>query len=318
MAKMTWDQDGERYFEAGIKDVALFLATTKSDTPVANSDYQVGVNFNGVTKVGESPEGADETELWADDIKYGSFRAAEKFGGSIEAYQYPPEFGECNGEKKLGKMLITQQARRAFGLAYKSTIGDDVEGFERGYKLHLVYKATCSPSSRDHETINDSPDAETLSWDFETTPTAIGEITYEGQQITPKPTSHIVLDSRDFENDTNGGALKTIEEMVYGTDSTDPFLPKPTYVYQILSAATGTFKLTLNLTGGEWVNPSSASSYTSYTSGTAKDLPAASAVDKDDLELIGWIEANGSGDLVTSVPTTAVGDKTYNAVWGTT
>ena len=308
MAKMTWDQDGERYFEAGIKDVALYLAATKNDVKLENSDYLVGVNFNGVTKVGESPEGADETELWADDIKYGSFRAAEKFGGSIEAYQYPPEFGQCNGERKIGKMTITQQSRRAFGLVYKSTIGDDVEGFERGYKLHLVYKATCSPSSRDHETINDSPDAETLSWDFETTPTAVGTIA----GVEYKPTSHIILDSRDFENDVNGGALKTIEEAVYGTNSTDPYLPTPQAVYALLTGTSGTYNVTLNAAGG---TIASGHDVTTYTTGTAVDLPSSTYVTKEGYTFTGWVEANGSGVIVDEIPTDAIGDKVFNAIW---
>lgn len=308
MAKMTWDQDGERYFEAGIKDVALYLAATKNDVKLENSDYLVGVNFNGVTKVGESPEGADETELWADDIKYGSFRAAEKFGGSIEAYQYPPEFGQCNGERKIGKMTITQQSRRAFGLVYKSTIGDDVEGFDRGYKLHLVYKATCSPSSRDHETINDSPDAETLSWDFETTPTAVGTIA----GVEYKPTSHIILDSRDFENDVNGGALKTIEEAVYGTNATDPYLPTPQAVYALLTGSAGTYNVTLNAAGG---TIASGHNVTSYTTGTAVDLPSSTYVTKLGYTFAGWVEANGSGIIVDEIPTDAIGDKVFNAIW---
>ena len=308
MAKMTWDQDGERYFEAGIKDVALYLAATKNDVKLENSDYLVGVNFNGVTKVGESPEGADETELWADDIKYGSFRAAEKFGGSIEAYQYPPEFGQCNGERKIGKMTITQQSRRAFGLVYKSTIGDDVEGFDRGYKLHLVYKATCSPSSRDHETINDSPDAETLSWDFETTPTAVGTIA----GVEYKPTSHIILDSRDFENEQNGGALKTIEEAVYGTNSTDPYLPTPQAVYALLTASAGTYNVTLNAAGG---TITSGHNVTSYTTGTSVDLPSSTYVTKEGYTFAGWVEANGSGVIVDEIPDDAIGDKVFNAIW---
>lgn len=308
MAKMTWDQDGERYFEAGIKDVALYLAATKNDVKLENSDYLVGVNFNGVTKVGESPEGADETELWADDIKYGSFRAAEKFGGSIEAYQYPPEFGQCNGERKIGKMTITQQSRRAFGLVYKSTIGDDVEGFDRGYKLHLVYKATCSPSSRDHETINDSPDAETLSWDFETTPTAVGTIA----GVEYKPTSHIILDSRDFENDVNGGALKIIEDAVYGTNATDPYLPTPQAVYALLTGSAGTYNVTLNAAGG---TITSGHNVTSYTTGTAVDLPSSTYVTKEGYTFAGWVEANGSGIIVDEIPTDAIGDKVYNAIW---
>ena len=308
MAKMTWDQDGERYFEAGIKNVALYLAAGKGESPVnGNTTYKAGVNFNGVTKVGESPEGADETELWADDIKYGSFRAAEKFGGSIEAYQYPYAFAECNGERKIGKMTISQQARKVFGLAYKTTIGNDVEGFELGYKLHLVYKATCSPSSRDHETINDSPDAETMSWDFETTPTDVGTI----GGVEYKPTSHIVIDSRDFESDSDILILKEIEDALYGTDSSDPYLPKPSYVYQLLTQIGGTYSVTLDAAGGTITD---GHDVTSYTTGTSVNLPSSTYVNREDYTFVGWVEA-GTSDIVTEIPDDATGDKTYKAIW---
>lgn len=306
MAKLTWDQSGERYFEAGIKNVALYVAPAKTESPVANSDYLAGVNWNGVTKVGESPDGADANDLWADDIKYASFRSAEEFNGSIEAYQYPEEFAVCNGERKVAKMLIAQQARRAFGLAYKTTVGNDVEGFELGYKLHLVYNATCSPSSRDHETINDSPDAETMSWDFETTPVNVG--TLDGTEY--KPTSHIVLDSRDFTTEGDRAILKTIEDALYGTNSTDPYLPKPAQVYALLTSAAGTYNVTLNPTGGTITS----GDITSYTTGTAVPFTSVVAT-KEDMKLVGWIEANGSGDIVTGIPADAVGDKVYNAVW---
>lgn len=241
MARLTWDQSGERYFEAGIKNVVLFVAPAKGETPAGetgDSDYLAGVNWNGVTKVGESPDGADANDLWADDIKYASFRSAEEFNGSIEAYQYPDEFALCNGERKVGGMTFGQQPRRAFGLAYVTTVGNDVEGFELGYKLHLVYNATCSPSSRDHETINDSPDAETMSWDFETTPVNIGTI----DGVEYKPTSHVVIDSRDFTASGKKAKLDALLDAVWGTDAsgqtegTDAYLPKPAKVYEILTS----------------------------------------------------------------------------------
>lgn len=308
MAKLTWDQSGERYFEAGIKQVALYVAPPKGQSPVANSDYLAGVNWNGVTKVGESPDGADANDLWADDIKYASFRSAEEFNGSVEAYQYPEEFAVCNGERKVAKMLIAQQARRAFGLAYKTTVGNDVEGFELGYKLHLVYNATCSPSSRDHETINDSPDAETMSWDFETTPVNVG--TLDGVEY--KPTSHIVLDSRDFTTEGDRAILKTIEDALYGTNSTDPYLPTPAQVYTLLTASAGTYAVTLNANGGTITD---GYDITSYTTGTAVDLPTSSYITRTNYTFSGWIEANGSGDIVDEIPATAVGNKVYNALW---
>ncbi len=308
MAKLTWDQSGERYFEAGIKNVALYVAPAKGESPMANSDYLAGVNWNGVTKVGESPDGADANDLWADDIKYASFRSAEEFNGSIEAYQYPDAFAVCNGERKVAKMLIAQQARRAFGLAYKTTVGNDVEGFELGYKLHLVYNATCSPSSRDHETINDSPDAETMSWDFETTPVTVG--TLGGTEY--KPTSHIVLDSRDFTTEGDRAILKTIEDALYGSTTTDPYLPTPAQVYTLLTAAAGTYTVTLNANGGTITD---GHDVTSYTTGTAVDLPTSSYITRTNYTFSGWIEANGSGDIVDEIPATAVGNKVYNALW---
>lgn len=311
MSKLTWDQSGERYFEAGIKQVALYVAAGKGDTKLQNSDYLAGVNWNGVTKVGESPDGADANDLWADDIKYASFRSAEEFNGSIEAYQYPDEFAQCNGERKIAKMTIAQQARKAFGLAYKTTVGNDVEGFELGYKLHLVYNATCSPSSRDHETINDSPDAETMSWDFETTPTEVGEI----DGTTYKPTSHIVIDSRDFTNDQ--ATLTAIENALYGTTSTDPYLPTPMAVYQLLTASAGTYTVTLNTNGGTIAE---GAEVTEYTSGTSTALPKneqgeTPEITRSGYTFSGWVEANGSGDIVDAIPATATGNKTYNALW---
>lgn len=308
MARLTWDQTGERYFEAGIKQVALFVAAGKNDTRIQNSDYLAGVNWNGVTKVGESPDGADANDLWADDIKYASFRSAEEFNGSVEAYQYPDAFAECNGERKVGKMLIAQQARKAFGLAYKTTVGNDVEGFELGYKLHLVYNATCSPSSRDHETINDSPDAETMSWDFETTPVEVGTIA----GVEYKPTSHIVIDSRDFTSAADKETLKSIEDAVYGTDNTDPYLPRPSAVYALLTASAGTYNVTLNPNGG---TISTGHDVTEYTTGTAETLPTSTYITRSGYSFVGWVEANGGGDIVTEIPSTAIGDKTYNALW---
>lgn len=319
MAKLTWDNTGERYFEAGIKDVALYLMwSAKYDeaaSKIANSDYLAGVNWNGVTKVGESPEGADANDLWADDIKYASFRSAEEFNGSIEAYQYPEEFASCNGERMLGKIKIAQQARRAFGLAYKTTVGNDVEGFELGYKLHLVYNATCSPSSRDHETINDSPDAETMSWDFETTPVEVGKI----NNVEYKKTSHIVIDSRDFTSDADKITLGKIEDLIYGSANNEPTLPTPRALYELISAQAGTYTVKLDPTGGSFDGATTASDpiIGSYTTGdTAVDLDSFyTSIARTGYVFTGWLDADTSGDIAESIPAAATGDKMYKAVW---
>ena len=234
-------------------------------------------------------------------------RSAEDFGGTIEAYTYPDEFKPCIGESEIvAGVNFGQQKRQAFGFVCRTTVGNDVQLNDYGYKLHLVYNATCSPSSRDHETINDSPDAETMSWDFETTPVNVGNL--DGTEY--KPTSHIVLDSRDFTSEGDIAILKTIEDALYGTNSTDPYLPKPAQVYALLTSAASTYNVTLNPTGGTITS----GDITSYTTGTAVPFTSV-VVTKEDMDLVGWIEANGSGDIVTGIPADAVGDKVYNAVW---
>lgn len=319
MAKLTWDNTGERYFEAGIKDVALYLMWSakydQAGSKIANSDYLAGVNWNGVTKVGESPEGADANDLWADDIKYASFRSAEEFNGSIEAYQYPEEFAACNGERMLGKIKIAQQARRAFGLAYKTTVGNDVDGFEHGYKLHLVYNATCSPSSRDHETINDSPDAETMSWDFETTPVEVGTI----NGVEYKKTSHIVIDSRDFTSTADKTTLGKIEDLIYGSDNNEPTLPTPSAIYNLIAGQSGTtYSVKLDPAGGSFDDETSPSAPITgtYTAGSETALSTFyTKIERDDYVFTGWLDASTTGDIATAIPDTAIGDKTYKAVW---
>lgn len=172
----------------------------------------------------ESPEGADKTDLWADNIKYASMRAAETFGGTIEAYTYPPEFEACNGELSLSNgAVMGQQAREVFGLCYRTEQGND-ESTTYGYKLHLVYNCTCSPSERAYETINDSPDAITFSWEFDSTPVSVNI-------AGAKPTSVITVDSTKA---TSTG-LTALENALYGTESTDPYLPYPEDVVTLLA-----------------------------------------------------------------------------------
>lgn len=205
MPKLKWDEQGKKQYELGVSHGVLYKYNSTS------SKWE-GVAWNGLISVTESPDGAEETELWADNIKYGSMRSAEKFSGSIEAYTYPDEFEGCDGlATPVTGVTVGQQKREVFCLSYRTEIANDMNP-EAGYRLHLVYNATCSPSEKSYETINDSPDAITFSWDFDTTPLPV-----EGYENTLKPTSHITIDSTNF---TGAAAdkLTALENKLYGTD----------------------------------------------------------------------------------------------------
>ena len=221
--KLVWDKVGERYYETGVKKGVLY----KQDSSGA---YPKGVAWNGLTALTESPSGAEATPLYADDIKYLNLRSAEEFGGTIEAYTYPDEFGECDGSATLADgVTIGQQARKAFGLSYVTTLGNDVNGNDYGYKIHLVYGATASPSEKGYATINDSPEAITLSWEFSTTPVNVTGF---------KPTAHLEIDSKKCPAEK----LKQLEEILYGKDGegdtgTDPRLPLPDEIKTLIGVA---------------------------------------------------------------------------------
>ena len=212
MSRLQWDQIGEKRYESGVSQGVLY---------VQNSDgaYPSGVVWNGLTGVTESPDGAEPTDLWADNIKYASMRSAETFGGTIEAYTYPDEFAECDGSAYItGKagVKLGQQARKPFGFCYRTEIGDDADP-NRGYLLHIVYNATASPSEKAYETINDSPDAITFSWEFDTTPVAVQGYT------NLKPVSTITIDSTKISE----SGLTAVENALYGSDNAEPHLPAP-------------------------------------------------------------------------------------------
>ena len=206
MGKILFDQIGEKFYELGVSKCVLFVMD--KDT----HNYKEGVAWNGITSISETPEGADKTDIYADNTKYASFRALETFGGTIEAYTYPDEFAECDGSISPKKGLnIGQQGRKTFALAYKTQVGSDVDSEASAYKIHIIYGCTCSPTERSYETINDSPESDPFSWEFDSTPVPI-----EGY----KDTSIITLDSRATEQ---AAALKTIEDMIYETGK----LPMP-------------------------------------------------------------------------------------------
>lgn len=225
MAKLVWDQSGQREFESGVRNVVLF--------PMGTSGYEKGVAWNGITAISENPGGADVTDIYADDIKYASLRAAETFACTIEAYTYPDEWNECDGsaEAAVG-VFIGQQPRKAFGLVYRTEIGDDTHpGMDKGYKLHIIYNCTASPSSRGYTTINENPDAISFSWEANSTPVAC---------TGRKPVSTIVIDSTKADDDE----LEELEEILFGTDAsggtaaTDPTLPDPDTVLSKFTATT--------------------------------------------------------------------------------
>lgn len=200
MSKIVWDKTGERYYETGVKNGVLYLQT--------NGVYNNGVAWNGLTAVTESPSGAEATALYADDMKYLNLYSAEEFGATIEAYTYPDEFGECDGSKELVEgVTIGQQTRKAFGLCYRTVIGNDTDGEAHGYKLHIIYGAMASPSEKAYATINDSPEAITFSWEVTTTPVNV---------TGAKPTASVVIDSTK----ADPTKLAALEVILYGKDPT--------------------------------------------------------------------------------------------------
>lgn len=230
MAKIVWDQVGERFYETGVKNGVLYVYDND------NKKYGKGVAWNGLTAVTESPSGAEATPLYADDIKYLNLMSNEEFGGTIEAYTYPDEFKACNGEVDLVPgMTIGAQTRQTFGFCYRTTIGNDVNGNDYGYKLHLVYGALAAVSEKAYATINDSPEAITFSWEFTTTPV---EVTVNGKSY--KPTACITIDSTKFTGDA-ASKLAALEAQLYGGEGTDanPTLPLPSEVYTLLGGTAG-------------------------------------------------------------------------------
>ena len=227
MAKLVWDAIGEHLYETGVRNGVLYpyvIGETAETT-----GYKKGVAWNGLTAVTESPSGADETALWADDIKYLSLRAAEEFGGTIEAYTYPDEWAECDGSAAIATgVVIGQQNRKTFGLCFRTTLGNDTEQNDHGYKLHLIYGCTASPSERGYQTINDSPEAITFSWEFSTQPVPVTGY---------KPTACLTIDSTKIDETK----LKKLEAALYGVNAgtgvedADPYLPLPDKVLELLA-----------------------------------------------------------------------------------
>lgn len=216
MAKLVWDAVGSRFYETGVRRGVLY--------PMNDSGaYGVGVAWNGLTGVTESPSGADVTKLYANDGNYLTLYAIEEFGGTIEAYTYPPEFAACNGELQLAKGLNAgQQDRVPFGFSYRTALGNDIKADSFGYKLHIVYGAKAAPSERQYATVNDSPEAMKLSWEITTTPVDVPG---------GKPTSLLTINS----SETDVAKLKALEDILYGAADVEARLPLPEEVITLLS-----------------------------------------------------------------------------------
>ena len=220
MAKLVWDKTGDRLYETGVKNGVLYIPTA--------GVYSKGVAWNGLTAVTESPSGAEATALYADDTKYLSLMSAEEFGATIEAYTYPDEFAACDGSAELADgVMIGQQNRSTFGLCYKTTIGNDTEGNDHGYKLHIIYGAMAAPSEKAYASINDSPEAITFSWEITTTPVNV---------TGAKPTASLVIDSTK----ADPSKLAALEDILYGKDgepANEPRLPLPDEIKSLMTAA---------------------------------------------------------------------------------
>lgn len=212
--ELKWDQTGERFYETGVSKGVLYVQE--------DGEYPKGVAWNGLTAVSESPSGAEATPMYADDIKYLNLMSAEEFAATIEAYTYPEEFAACNGEASLATgVTIGQQARKTFGMCYRTVIGNDVDGNDHGYKLHIIYGCLAAPSEKAYATINDSPEAITFSWEVSTTP-----VTVTGH----KPTACVTIDSTKVDSTK----LAALEAVLYGSTSEEAKLPLPDEIVEII------------------------------------------------------------------------------------
>lgn len=217
MARLVWDKTGERVYETGVRQAVLYPQET-------GGTYPLGVAWNGLTGVTESPSGAESTPIFADDIKYLSLMSAEEFGATIEAYTYPDEFAACDGSSDIATgVSIGQQKRKSFGLCYRTALGNDVDGEDYGYKLHIIYGAIAAPSEKGYATINNDPEAITFSWEISTTPVSMTGF---------KPTASITIDATK----ANATKLKALEDILYGSGSVSARLPLPDEIKTLMAS----------------------------------------------------------------------------------
>ena len=215
MARLIWDEVGQRFFETGVKNGVLYVQED-------DGSYKNGVVWNGLTAVTESPSGAEETPLYADDVKYLTLRSAEEFGATVEAYTYPEEFEQCDGSASIANgVTIGQQARRAFGLCYRTSVGNDIQGQNYSYKLHLIYGCTVAPSEKSYSTINDNPEAITFSWELSTVPVPVDGFS---------PTASLVIDASKVDE----GKMQQLEDALFGNESSEATLLLPNQIMELI------------------------------------------------------------------------------------
>ena len=215
MARLIWDEVGQRFFETGVKNGVLYVQDN-------DGSYKNGVVWNGLTAVTESPSGAEETPLYADDVKYLTLRSAEEFGATVEAYTYPVEFEQCDGSAAIADgVTIGQQARRAFGLCYRTSVGNDIQGQNFSYKLHLIYGCTVAPSEKSYSTINDNPEAITFSWELSTVPVPVDGFS---------PTASLVIDASKVDE----GKMALLEDALFGDEQNEARLLLPNEIMEML------------------------------------------------------------------------------------
>ncbi len=233
--KLQWDQTGEKLYETGLDRGVVFPFNT------ITNQYGKGVAWSGLTSMNESPSGAEPTDLYADNIKYVTLRSAEDFGATPEAYMYPDEIADLDGTAEIAPgVRISQQKRGMFGMSYRTLIGNDTESTDHGYRIHLVYGATISPSEKTRSTVNDSPEATQFSWELKTTPVNVTGF---------KPTAHLEVDSTKVDSE----ALAAFEAIIYGDENTDARLPLPDEVAEIFGGEVVTYTVQFDTDGGSSV-----------------------------------------------------------------
>lgn len=275
MTQIVWDQVGQKVYETGVDHGVLYI-------PDNTGVYSEGYAWNGLTTITESPSGAESNPQYADNIKYINLLSAEEFGATVEAFTYPRAFAQCDGTAVVNGVQVGQQGRRPFGLAYRTLVGNDVEGTEFGYKLHLIYGAQAAPSEKAYASINDSPEAAAFSWEVTTTPVPVGTI----GGTAYKPTASLTLDSTDPEVDPD--SLAALETILYGTEGVDPRLPAPAEVIALFGGAV------------QAVDLATAANQPTYDAGThVVTLPAVTGVQ--------W-KVNGEDAAPGAQPALAVGE----------
>lgn len=223
MSKLKWDTVGERFYETGVDHGVLY--------PILNGAYANGTAWSGLTSVAENPSGAENNPFYADNIKYLNIQGAEDFGATVECYTFPDEWAACNGQKELAPgVMIAQQTRRTFGLSYRTKVGNDTDGLDHAYKIHLVYGATASPSPVTYSTVNESPEPNTFSFELSTTAVPVTVTDSEGNKFSAA--ASLTIDSRT----TDTTKLKALEDILYGTDDMEARLPLPDEIFELMSA----------------------------------------------------------------------------------